>query len=290
MNAGQECMATAIRLATMQTTAPSVAGPDASHLMRIHDVGLFVEEPAGEGAPLVLIHGGWTDHTTWSRLVPYLTSSFRVTRYDRRGHSRSERGAVQPTRVQHEDDLATLVERLDCAPAHLVGTSYGALMALGLAGRRPDLVRSVVAHEPPALALLPMPEVEALFDGVRDQILAGDPAGATERFFEEAVLGPGGWQLVPEPVRRAAIANAETYTDMLADPAWGALDVAAVARYAGPVLITHGDAGPQWLAQLALSVAERTGCPTLSIPGAGHTPHHTHPETLAAIVHAHAPR
>jgi pimeloyl-ACP methyl ester carboxylesterase len=273
----------------METTVPSVGSPN-GQLTRIHDVELYVEEPEGEGPPLVLIHGGWTDHTTWSRLVPSLTSSFRVIRYDRRGHSRSQRGASRPTRVQHEDDLAALVERLECGPAHLVGTSYGALMALALAGRRPDLVRSVVAHEPPALALTPMSDVEALFEGVRDEILAGNPAGATERFFEEAVLGPGGWELVPEPVRRAAIANTDTYLDMLADPGWATLDVTSVARFAGPILITYGDNGPQWLSHLATAVSERTGSPKQIISGAGHTPHHTHPQALAAIIKAHTLR
>jgi pimeloyl-ACP methyl ester carboxylesterase len=259
-------------------------------MMRIADVELYVDASSGEGDPLVLIHGGWTDHTTWSRLVEPLAQSFLVVRYDRRGHSRSERGRVHPTRRRHEDDLAAFIERLDCAPVHLVGTSYGALIALALAGRRPDLVRSVVAHEPPALDLVEMPGVEALFDRVREEIIAGDSAAATKRFFEEAVLGPGGWDLVPEPVRRAAIANAETFVDMLADPAWGALPVDDVSRFSGPVLVTYGDAGPAWLPQIAMTVAERIGCPTVSIPGAGHTPHHTHPEALAAIIDAHAPR
>ncbi len=267
----------------MENARSSVAGPG-THLMRVDDVELYVDQAVGEGEPLVLIHGGWTDHATWSRLVPPLTRSFRVVRYDRRGHSRSERGATSPTRRRHEDDLAAIIERLDCAPANLVGTSYGALMALALAGRRPDLVRSVVAHEPPALAFMRLPDVEALFDSVRDEIVAGDAAAATKRFFEEAVLGPGGWDLVPEPVRRSAIANAQTYVDMLADPAWGALDVDEVSRFRGPTLITYGDAGPDWLPQLALSVAEQIGCPTLMIPGAGHTPHHTHPDALAEII------
>jgi pimeloyl-ACP methyl ester carboxylesterase len=273
----------------MENALSSVASPGA-HLMRIDDVELYVDQSGDEGEPLVLIHGGWTDHTTWSRLVAHLTPSFRVVRYDRRGHSRSRRGPEHPTRRRHEDDLAAIIERLDCAPANLVGTSYGALMALALAGRRPDLVRSVVAHEPPALALTRLPEVEALFDSVREEIVAGDPAAATRRFFEEAVLGRGGWDLVPEPVRRAAIANAQTYLDMLADPAWGALDIDEVSRFTGPILITYGDAGPHWLRQVAMSVAERIGCPTLMIPGAGHTPHHTHPRALAETIDAHAPR
>lgn len=149
--------------------------------MRIDGVELYIDQPVGEGDPLVLIHGGRTDHTTWSRVVPPLTESFHVIRYDRRGHSRSERGAAHPTRRRHEDDLAAIVERLDCAPTPLAGTSYGAVIALGLAGRRPDLVRSVVAHEPPALALVQMPDVEARFDSVRDEILAGEPAAATRR-------------------------------------------------------------------------------------------------------------
>jgi pimeloyl-ACP methyl ester carboxylesterase len=104
------------------------------------------------------------------------------------------------------------------------------------------------------------------------------------------VLGPGGWDLVPEPVRRAAIANADTYVDMLADPGWGALDVTSVARFPGPILITYGDSGPRWLSDLATAVSERTGIPMRIIPGAGHTPHHTHPEALAAIIRAHALR
>ena len=208
--------------------------------------------------------------------------------YDRRGHTRSPRGAVPPTRRHHEDDLAELIHGRGCGPAHLVGTSYGAIVALALAGRRPDLVRSVVAHEPAALPDGEYPDVHALFASVRDEIAAGDPSSAAQRFFEEAVLGPGGWQLVPEPVQQAAIANAGTYVEMLADPDWAALDTAAIARFTGPVLITYGDTGPPWLPEIAHDIAGRIGCPTRRIPGAGHTPHHTHPEELASIVAATA--
>ena len=59
--------------------------------MRINGVELHVEPPVGEGELLVLIHGGWTDHNTFAALIEPLARSFRVVRYDRRGHSRSER-------------------------------------------------------------------------------------------------------------------------------------------------------------------------------------------------------
>jgi pimeloyl-ACP methyl ester carboxylesterase len=155
---------------------------------------LYVAPATGEGEPLVLVHGGWTDHNTWAALVEPLARSFRVTRYDRRGHSRSPRGAEPPARRVHEDDLAAIIEASGCGPVHLLGTSYGAAISLALAGRRPELVRSVVAHEPPLVGIVPVPGIKALFAGVAEQIGAGDVARATKRFFEELILGPGGWE------------------------------------------------------------------------------------------------
>jgi pimeloyl-ACP methyl ester carboxylesterase len=254
--------------------------------LRIDDADLFIAPPVGDGEPLLLVHGAWTGHTTWGLLAEPLARRFRVHAYDRRGHSGSGRGAQAPTRRRHEDDLAAVIEALGCGPVHLVGSSYGALLALALAGRRPELVRSVVAHEPPAVELHPVPELEGLFAGVGAQIEAGDAPGAARRFFEDAVLGPGGWALVPEPVQAAAIGNAQTFLDMVADPHWGALDAAAVAAFPGRVRITHGDIGPAWLPDIAQAVAGRIGCPLTVIPGAGHTPHHTHPEAFAAVIAA----
>lgn len=252
--------------------------------MRINGVELHVEPPVGEGELLVLIHGGWTDHDTFAALIEPLARSFRVVRYDRRGHSRSERGAGPPPRRTDEDDLAALIGALGGEPAHLVGTSYGAAISLALAGRQPELVRSVVAHEPPLLGLVSMPAIEAAFGSIQDQLASGDVAGGTRRFFEEVILGPGGWTLIPEPIRRVAIANAQTFIDLREDPNWGALDVAAVSRFPGQIVITRGDSGPGWLAQVALAVADLTGRDTRVIPGAGHSPHLTHPQAFATLI------
>ena len=252
--------------------------------LRIDDAELFVADPVGDGEPLVLVHGAWTGASTWALLTGPLSARYEVIAYDRRGHSGSTRGTATPDRRRHEEDLAALIEALGRGPVHLAGTSYGALVALELAGRRPELVRSVVAHEPPAVALHPAPEMEVLFASVGAQIAAGDAAGATRRFFEEAVLGPGGWSLVPEPVQAAAIGNAETFADMLADPRWGELDTDAIGPYSGRVLITSGDTGPDWLPRIARTVARGIDAPVRVIDGAGHTPHHTHPEAFAAAI------
>ncbi len=182
-----------------------------------------------------------------------------------------------------------LDEAIALGPAHLFGTSYGASISLALAIRRPDLVRSVLAHEPPLLGLLPDPEVEALFAGVQDQLAAGDIAGGTRRFFEDAVLGPGSWELLPPPLRRAAMGNAQTFIDLREDPDWRTLDIAAVARVPRPILITVGETSPDWLRKTPRAIAEAAGIPTRTVGGAGHSPHLTHPDALVAIIEEFAP-
>ena len=254
-----------------------------SDLVRVNGADLYVEPPAGDGELLILVHGGWTDHTTWSMVVEPLARSFRVVRYDRRGHSRSPYGPGPSPRRRDEDDLVALIEALG-EPARLVGTSYGGSIVLAVAGRRPDLVRGVLAHEPPLFGLAPDPEAEALMRSVQDQLAAGDVERGTRRFFEDVVLGPGAWERIPEPLRRAAMGNAQTFVDLREDPGWASLDVAAVARLDGPLTITRGSDSPDWLRRVAVGTAERLGCEARVIPGAGHAPHLTRPAELVAIV------
>jgi len=115
----------------------------------INGTKIFLQE-FGAGDPLILVHGSWAEHMEWPFVVPLLAPRFRVSVYDRRGHSRSRRAGDGPRSV-HEDDLAGLIEAFDLSPMHLAGSSYGASIALGLAARRPELAGSLIAHEPPLL-------------------------------------------------------------------------------------------------------------------------------------------
>src|SRR5881409_985138 len=104
----------------------------------INGVSIFLQE-FGSGSPLVLVHGSWVDHMEWPFMVPLLAPRFRVTVYDRSGHSQSER--PQGQRSIHEDvaDLAAIIERTG-APAYVVGSSMGASISLRLAIERPELI------------------------------------------------------------------------------------------------------------------------------------------------------
>ena len=121
-------------------------------LREVNGVRLVVEE-SGDGEPFVLVHGSWGDRDAWMLVEPTLAEHFHVVSYNRRGHTGSENGKPGATRRDDEDDLEALIEGLDLGPVHLFGSSFGGSTALGLATRRPDLLRTLAVHEPPLLAL-----------------------------------------------------------------------------------------------------------------------------------------
>jgi pimeloyl-ACP methyl ester carboxylesterase len=263
-------------------------------IVNLNGVDLYYESE-GEGPPLVLVHGDWSDHTSWQLVAPALAESFRVVRYDRRGFSRSSRPAELGPREHQEDDLAALIEALGLAPAHVVATSFGAAIALGLATRRPELMRSLVIHEPPLMGLVADdPEVQPLtapvlvsFGAVLERIARGDLEGATRQFVEEIALGPGGWELLPEANREIAVRNALPFLDQHSDPGATAIDRAALAGLAVPTLVTEGAESPRWFHAIVAELADGAACAeAASFPGAGHAPHLTHPGDYASVVSA----
>ncbi len=76
-------------------------------LIRVNGVELAFEM-GGSGSPLVLVHGSWSDRHGWDRVADGLARDFTVVRYDRRGHSDSER--VPGTTRDDVRDLAALIE------------------------------------------------------------------------------------------------------------------------------------------------------------------------------------
>jgi pimeloyl-ACP methyl ester carboxylesterase len=134
----------------------------------------------GKGEPAVLVHGsfGWGTET-WEKQRP-LAASYKLTLVDRRGFG----GTPASGRVDFErdaDDVADLLE----SGVHLVGHSYGGVVALLAAARRRDAVRSLTVVEPPALGLARgVPAVEGFIAGIDEAIDgAADPSDYRVRFL-----------------------------------------------------------------------------------------------------------
>jgi pimeloyl-ACP methyl ester carboxylesterase len=105
-------------------------------------------DEAGQGPPMVLVHGSGVSGATWGGvLAPLAEAGFRVIAYDRRGYGGSIHRPVRDFRI-HVADLLALLQQLD-EPAHVVGWSSGSSAALAIAAERPDLLRSVTVIEAP---------------------------------------------------------------------------------------------------------------------------------------------
>jgi pimeloyl-ACP methyl ester carboxylesterase len=135
----------------------------------LHTAGACVHyEIRGDGPPLVLI-GCPMDATAFAPLAEVLA------------------------------DLVQLLQHLDVGPAALFGSSGGAVTALALAQSRPEMVHTVVAHEPPLNELLnDRAQRHASTDAIIALYLAGDRFGAWAKFFADAnIILPDG---APSPM------------------------------------------------------------------------------------------
>ncbi|MET8157489.1 alpha/beta fold hydrolase [Sphaerisporangium sp. NPDC005289] len=117
-------------------------------------------EVRGEGPVLLLICGGVYDAAGYAGLAGRLAERYTVVTYDRRGNGRSPLdGAPEHQSVEvHGDDAGRVLTAVGVTaerPAHVFGNSSGAEIGLELATRHPELVRTLVAHEPPVFDLLP---------------------------------------------------------------------------------------------------------------------------------------
>lgn len=253
-------------------------------------------ELTGSGDPLVLVHGSWTDATSWAFVAPALAESFQLLIYDRRGHSRSERPDTQGSVDEDGDDLADLIEALDHGPAHVATSSYGGNVALRLATRRPELFRSLYCHEPPLWRLLEGDsESEALVaqsagsvQGVAGKIASGDHEGAARQFVEEIAFGPGAWEdELPPEGRAVMIHNAPTFLDELKDPEQLRIDPDAARAIEVPVHLTDGSESPPTFGRVLDKLTEAMPHATReTIQGSGHVPHLTMPERYVEAVTA----
>ncbi|MFF0339593.1 alpha/beta fold hydrolase [Kribbella sp. NPDC004875] len=91
---------------------------------------------------------------------PTLASHFEdrtVVTYDPRGVERSVRSGelTELSPEDHAADLAALIEHLDVGPVDIFASSGGAVNALALTAKRPDLINTLVAHEPPLAGIVP---------------------------------------------------------------------------------------------------------------------------------------
>jgi 3-oxoadipate enol-lactonase len=109
----------------------------------VNGTRLWVQDHGGPGVPIVFSHSLFFDSAMFEPLARAFETRFRVITYDHRaqGQSLAKPGEELGMDVLAED-AACLIEHLGAAPCHFVGNSLGGFVALRLAIRRPELLRS----------------------------------------------------------------------------------------------------------------------------------------------------
>lgn len=98
--------------------------------------------------PLVLAHGITDNGLCWSRLARELENEYDLILVDARGHGLSDKPESGYAPSDHAADLAGLIQRLDIAPAVIIGHSMGGSTATALGAAYPQLVRALIVEDP----------------------------------------------------------------------------------------------------------------------------------------------
>ncbi len=236
------------------------------------EIGLLT---AGDGPPLLLVHGGMSRLESWEPLWEPLTRRWRVTAMDRRGRGAS--GDVQPYDLSREfEDVAAVAASL--GRPDVFGHSYGAVCALGAAAAGAP-VRRLALYEPPDGRTAPA----AWRARVQSMIEAGQLGRAMLSFLIE-VIGLSAAEV-------AALRNAPRSYDVMPivsatmpreGQALAETDLKSLAAGVEvPVLLLLGSASPAWAGDIITEVAGALPHKTLAVlDGQGHDAIDAAPELL----------
>jgi pimeloyl-ACP methyl ester carboxylesterase len=145
-------------------------------------VGGLEYEVRGDGEPVLLVHGSHVaDAFLPLAKEPAIADAYRVIRYHRRGFAGSDRHTGPFGIGDQASDALTLLRTLNVDRAHVVGHSYGAVIALELASAEPSVVHSLVLLEPP-VTTEPLEGAEA-FEPLMTMYRSGDAKGAVDAFM-----------------------------------------------------------------------------------------------------------
>jgi 3-oxoadipate enol-lactonase len=105
----------------------------------------FAVERRGSGEPLLFLGGtGWDLRDRPNPLDGPLAPQFEVILFDQRGMGQSDKPAIDYTMADYAEDAVGILDALGISSAHVVGFSFGGMVAQELAIRHPARVRRLV--------------------------------------------------------------------------------------------------------------------------------------------------
>lgn len=147
-------------------------------------VELFYTD-AGEGSPVLLLHGWTCDSHDWSWLIPVLLErGHRVIALDHRGHGRSGTPAGGYTPANMAEDAAGLLRHLGLEQVLVAGHSMGTIVGSVLSIEHPGLVTGLILVDPP------YNRTEEMVNPVIEMVKGPEPQAAVAAVFRAAFYTP----------------------------------------------------------------------------------------------------
>ncbi|MDB4932995.1 MAG: alpha/beta superfamily hydrolase [Myxococcaceae bacterium] len=258
-------------------------------------IPLHVDE-RGAGTPVVLLHSGGMSSRQWRSLAEGLAASHRVLAPDFLG---SGKNPPWPDEVAFDFALdvaavGRLFDRFE-GPAHVVGHSYGGLVALTLARARPDRVRSLAVYDPVAFGVLYEPaDGSGLADLARagsDPVFTDEARGGSEEWMQTFVdywNGPGAWRALPATSREQFLRVGRKVFREVTSLMNDRTGAAAYGAVTAPTLLLSGERSP--LAARRVTEVLAGALPNARrevVAGAGHMGPLTHAAAVEPLIARH---
>jgi non-heme chloroperoxidase len=219
----------------------------------------------GQSPVIIFIHGGLDDYRCWQFQIDSFSRKYRTISYSRRfAYPNKWVGNVAQDNTIEDNakDLAELIRKLDLAPAHLVGASYGAFTALYCASKNPELAKTMVLNEPPIMQFLassPIKEDAELLQRFRTRVLSptqnaskvGDIRKAAQVAIDGIMEIKNYFGQLPEEGKQFLIDNAkslESELESTISTSYTIEDVKQVTTI--PTLLVKGELSPKYFLRI----------------------------------------
>jgi len=207
----------------------------------------YVEQ--GQGVPVVLVHGALGDYRTWSGEMDDFAARYHVIAYSYRYHYPDKWTDGEYSYQVHIADLVALLEALKLGPAHLVGHSYGGVVAAIVAKEHPELIRSLVLADPSLNSLIvnndeakPMlAEFGKIAKAVSELVQKGEPDQGAITFFNYLNEPDGGFKGLPALYQTVTLDNTSTMKPLFTGPPPPPFTCEDAKKIGSPALLMEGE-------------------------------------------------
>lgn len=245
----------------------------------------YVDE--GTGVPVIFVHGSLSDGGYWADQIGPFAKHYRAIAYSRRyNHPNTNPARPGYSAVVDSDDLVAFIHTLHLGKVVVIGHSYGALTALFLAARHPELVRAVVLAEPPAVSLLAdlhgdeSERGKAMFNDIQEHMVRpmqqayqkGDREEGIRIFMAYVFKDPYAWDKMSQSSRDHTLEDAHEWDVMMTTGTlFPTITPQAVQKISAPVLILMGAKSYPFLGVIGRELARLIPkSQTIVFPDAGH--------------------